>query len=156
VGSQLLLYVYLLTRDTGPSLFGFRSQSQRQLFELLISLNGVGPKTALSLISHMSGPQLQEAVALGDAKAFKKIPGVGPKLAERLLVELRDKLSDLIDEEGVQPQGRLVHDALRALLQLGFSQSVAQKMLQEVTTQQPAISDLPSLLSAALRRSGSG
>jgi holliday junction DNA helicase RuvA len=157
VGQELLLYVTVITRETGQTLYGFRTRDERALFELLLTLSGVGPKIALGVLSHLSPAQLHSAVTLGDEALLKKIPGIGKKVAERLLIELRDKLPDLSDEEAVlaAPQTRLVADALKALLQLGFAPGPAQKMLQEVTTQQPAINDLPTLLSAALRRSGS-
>jgi Holliday junction DNA helicase RuvA len=154
LGNEVLLYVTIITRETGQTLYGFRTKSERDLFELLLSLNGIGPKLALSLMSNVSARQLHAAVSLGDAKALSSIPGIGKKTAERLLVELSSKLDALLDtDEEEAPQSRLVHDALKALLQLGFTQANAQRMVQDATTRKPQIDDLPTLLSEALRRS---
>lgn len=116
VGRRTRLFTRLHVRDDAMLLYGFASQDERSLFDLLVTVSGVGPKVALSFLSVLSSDAFRRAIAAGDISALTLVPGVGKKVAQRVLVDLKDKLGG----EGVPAEGPLA-DVREALLALGLS-----------------------------------
>lgn len=157
-GEQLKVYTYLYMREDAMILYGFLSKDDLELFKLLISVSGIGPKGGLAILSTLSADDLRFAVLSGDAKAISKAPGVGGKTAQRVILELKDKLSleDAFEkkEEHVQMQsgaGHLVkNDAVLALTALGYSSAESLKAVSAVTITDDM--DVEAVLRAALKQ----
>jgi Holliday junction DNA helicase RuvA len=129
-GTATTLYTHLLVRDDAHLLYGFATDEERQLFRQLLRVNGVGARTALAILSGLSVQELHQAVALQETGRITKIPGIGKKTAERLMLELRDRLSGVVSPTGAAPTPR--DDALRALLALGYNDKEARAALAKV------------------------
>lgn len=133
VGSEVKIYTYLYIREDAMNLYGFVSRDDLNIFKLLIGVNGIGPKGALAILSVMTPDDLRFAVLSEDAKSISKAPGVGNKTAQRLIIELKDKLSleeafeiKRAKSAGKENTGSAVRDeAVQALAALGYSQSDA-------------------------------
>ena len=130
-------------------LFGFADGAERDAFLLLIGVNGVGPRLALAILSELAPQDLGAVVAAGDKAALTRISGVGKKTAERLLLELKDRLT--FDAVSGQDTTLLRLDLLSALLNLGFSQTVAENAARQAIALQPDTNDLTLLVREALR-----
>jgi len=147
-GDEVLLHTHHVVREDAQLLFGFESREELALFELLISVSGVGPKAALAILSVSRPVDVASAIAAGDAATLAKAPGVGKKTAERLIVDLRSKVGGL----AVAPQGSgLVDDdeAVAALRALGYTLAEAQAALRGVPPASKASTE--DRLAAALR-----
>lgn len=149
---QATIYTHFVVREDAQLLYGFGNKVERKLFRLLIKVNGVGPKLALAILSNMSADQFVSCVRHDDITAIVKIPGVGKKTAERLLIEMRDRLKDwqaqqihLVSDDGVMPEQLSAElsldstfisdnkgDAINALLSLGYKQVQADKAVKSV------------------------
>jgi len=149
---QATIYTHFVVREDAQLLYGFANKVERKLFRLLIKVNGVGPKLALAILSNMSADQFVSCVRHDDISAIVKIPGVGKKTAERLLIEMRDRLKDwqaqqihLVSDDGVIPEQLSAElsqettfvndnkgDAINALLSLGYKQVQADKAVKSV------------------------
>ncbi len=130
-GEKVTLLTHFVVREDAQLLFGFGTAQERELFRQLIKISGVGARTALSLLSGMSVSDLAQAVTLQEAGRLTKIPGIGKKTAERLLLELKGKLgADLGSAAGGVPDGS--NDVLNALLALGYSDKEAMLALKQV------------------------
>ena len=163
LGTEAVIYTHFVVREDAQLLYGFVNQTERALFRQLIKANGVGPKLALTILSGMTAQQFVRCVQLDDVSSLIKLPGVGKKTAERLVVEMRDRLKDwgitpntpvsdamqLQDDEALfsLPQSA-EQDAVSALLSLGYSQLQADKAVRAV--KQPDMSS-EQLIKAALR-----
>ncbi|MBE6370728.1 MAG: Holliday junction branch migration protein RuvA [Lentisphaerae bacterium] len=140
---SVTLLTWLQVREDALTLFGFATRQERDVFLLLITVNGIGAKTALNILSCMNVVSFCQAVASGDLKSLKKISGVGPKSAERILVELRDKIQKIAPETafggGAAPTkvDKAVEDAILALGQLGFQGPKFQKLVADVALEIP-------------------
>lgn len=120
-GDQIFLHAHLHIKEGGIELYGFSSQEERELFRLLISISGVGPRTGMALISGIGAKGIYEAISSGDARAISSIPGVGKKTAERILVEMRERIGKVPQPfEGKDMD--LVRKAIDGLLALGFEE----------------------------------
>lgn len=150
VGSVQKMFTSLVWKETGPQLYGFCQTQDLALFEKLIAINGVGPKLALSLLGHYEPSEMALHFQSGDIKALSRVPGIGNKTAERLIVELRDKAGKWHFTPSRQESLPHLEDALKALINLGYSQPQAQKMLEKASKETTA-TDLGSLISSALR-----
>lgn len=156
-GSVLTLYVSTVIREDSHKNYGFLSREQRDLFEKLIDVSGVGPKTALSLLGHMELADLQFALSQGNTTILSKIPGIGKKTAERLIVEMRDKIKKLSDSLSNHPitkdsqEAGVISDAINALIHLGYNPSQAQKAIQSALTKSDKEPELAQLITLALR-----
>jgi Holliday junction DNA helicase RuvA len=141
--AEVTLLVNTQVREDSISLYGFATSEEKQLFELLVATNGVGPKLALSILSSMPVSSFCSAVANREINSIKRINGIGPKTAERLLVELHDKVSKIIPVIGdngkniISKVGAAAEDAIMALEQLGFKSDKIRKAMQKI------IDDLP-------------
>lgn len=146
-GSSILLYTYLQVKEDGIALFGFLTEEALQIFKLLITVNGIGPKGAIGILSGISLDDLRFAVLAEDSKTISKIPGIGPKTAAKLVLELKDKFKfeDAIEaklsqgEQAVKksPSGEraketaMRDEAAQALVSLGYSMTGVLKVLKE-------------------------
>ncbi len=126
VGDKLVLFTHLVVREDAHLLFGFGSENERRAFRQLIRISGVGARIALAVLSGLSVAELAQAVSMQDSGRLIKIPGIGKKTAERLLLELKDKLgADLTTAIGVHRPTPVAADVLNALLSLGYSDKEA-------------------------------
>lgn len=145
LGKEATLYTHLNVREDALDLYGFATQEECTSFKLLTSVSGVGPKSALALLSGMTPDQLALCIASGDAKSLTRAPGIGPKAAQRLILELRDKITDEQLGSGLGDAGGGIvpgmqtgaGEAVSALCALGYSQSEAAKALSGLDTSLP-------------------
>ena len=128
VGEEIHLYTHLVVREDAHLLFGFGSEQERRLFRTLLKVNGVGARTALAVLSGLSVQDLSQAIAAQDSARLIRIPGVGKKTAERLLLELKDKLQGGVMDSIAKPVSSRA-DALHALLALGYNEKEAGRAL---------------------------
>jgi Holliday junction DNA helicase RuvA len=156
VGQPVKLLSTYLIRDDARLLFGFATEAERGVFESMIAAAGVGPKTALAALSAMTPAEIRETVVAGDVAMLMRIPGVGRKLAERLIVELRDRLARM---QGLEPAGVLGDgpaaqarsDARSGLEALGLGRAEAEKRLRVVLRTHPGSRSAEELIRFALR-----
>jgi Holliday junction DNA helicase RuvA len=130
VGKAVFLHTYLVVREESLTLFGFASPEQRELFELLLQVSGIGPKLALAVLSNVSPDALRAAVVGGQPEALDRVPGVGRKTAERIVFHLKDKFT--ASEVGVPALLPADTDVLAALTSLGYSLVEAQAAVQSL------------------------
>jgi Holliday junction DNA helicase RuvA len=158
-GSVVSLHVHTHVREDALQLYGFASRDERSAFALLIGISGVGPKMALAILSGIGVEELRESVHRQDRCRLQKIPGVGKKTAERLLLELRDRLGTGSGHpEGDRPTGGDGHgepvglraDAISALVNLGYSRDVARRAVERAVADRGPSATLESVLRAAL------
>ena len=133
-GSKAILFIHLAIRDDAHILYGFQSQTERNLFRELLKISGIGGKVALAILSGMTAEEFKLIVEVGDSQTLTKLPGVGKKTAERLIIEMRDRLPKILKaEKGGNKTIELendsesipIHDAISALISLGYKASDA-------------------------------
>ena len=135
------------------------SSQERDIFEVLMNVTGIGPKMALSLIGHLAFSELQLAVMRQDLPTLCRVPGVGKKTAERLIVELKDKLPSIVSMDVADQsvawtsdsKSQSVQDAMMALINLGYNQTTAQKAIKQGIKEMPDEIDLATLITVALK-----
>ena len=138
-GREVFLYTYLYVRDENIELFGFSDQQELRCFQLLISISGVGPKAALSILSDLEPTRFMLTVAAGDSKVLTKVKGIGAKTAQRIVLELKDKISkEPLPEPVSRTAQGSVAEALSALLVLGYTQGEVMPILAALDDQLPA------------------
>lgn len=147
IGQPILLYVFSVIREDCHQYFGFITKQERDLCETLTSISGIGPKTATNIIGNIEINTLRSAIAAKDILSLSKIPGVGKKTAERLIIELKDKLKVT---EIVSANSQFT-DAVAALVRLGYTSFQAQKAVKITLDNSKKELDLPSLITSALR-----
>jgi len=130
LGEKVSLLTHFVVREDAQLLYGFGTAPEREAFRQLIKISGVGPRTALAVLSGMSVAELAQAVSLQEAGRLVKVPGIGKKTAERLLLELKGKLGADIGAPGAQPASDAQADILQALLALGYSDKEAAAALK--------------------------
>ncbi len=142
VGGQVELQTALVVRDDGWSLYGFDKTDERTLFERLLGVNGVGPRLALAIVSTLGGGRAVSVLKEGDKAALCTVPGVGKKTAERIVLELKDKLRDLESPERTGTSSVPAEQAIQALINLGYSSVEADRavrlVLSETESTEPA------------------
>lgn len=143
------LYTSFVIRENSQSLYGFLTRSERDLFEQLLAISGVGPKTALSLVGHLEYNQLITSIRTQDTNSLCKVPGIGKKTAERIVLEIKDKLP-IVTLDANNAHVVVRHDAVRALIHLGYGDALAQKAVTNVLKKQEEI-DLSALITLALK-----
>lgn len=139
-GTEVSLYTHFLVREDGMALYGFAGEEDRDAFEKLITISGVGPKIALALLSMMDARTLFKAIADEDQQRLGMVPGVGKKLAAKLVLELKGKLPSLVALGGasaLSPSGKIQSEVLEALMGLGFSAAEAQAALLKIPQDRP-------------------
>jgi Holliday junction DNA helicase RuvA len=139
VGKETLLQSHLVMRDDGIYLFGFGSEEERELFLLLIGVQGVGPKVALAVLSGGTTRELLRAIAAGDSARFQAVPGIGKRTADRIIVELREKVAgeSALDEIVITKTDDPQTLARQGLVGLGFSSQEAEELLSDVAGDTP-------------------
>ena len=148
---QVDLHTHFIAREDGQSLYGFASAAERDLFRSLIKVAGIGPKIALALLSTVSPEQFAAAVTSGNVAAITRVPGIGKKTASRLVVELRDRVDALAVASVAADGNEAVHEALLALVALGYRESSAAQVVGEVA-ESAADAGVEDLIKEALRR----
>lgn len=164
IGDELTLYTYLHVRDDGIALYGFESIDDRTVFQLLLTVSGIGPKSAVAALSRISPLELRRAVATGDVTRLTALPGIGRKTAQRIVLELKDKVGDVEgDIEGMEmsggENGDVSSEAVEALLALGYSAHEARRFVAAAVKHLEAAQiDLTTdaILRTALTRAGRG
>lgn len=155
VNDEVSLYTVLIMREDNLQLYGFATQDERKLFKLLISVSGVGPRTALSLLSSTNAVDIYNFIATSNSQALMTIPGIGKKTAERVVVELHDKILRLgMDVEGEKLEGKeeIRSEAVDALIALGYSRIQCERATREVLRRDPSVGkSVEELVRAALR-----
>ena len=141
-GKRASLHTHLVARDDSLSLYGFSSEEERDLFLHLISVGGVGPKVAMAALSGGPVRELLRAIAAGDAKRFQAVPGIGKRTAERIIVELREKVAGEIETDAGDPaaedgEGEPRALAREGLLNLGYTPQEAERLLAEAQGESP-------------------
>lgn len=137
-GEEVKVFTSMIVKEDDMSLYGFSNKESLDLFELLITVNGVGPKAGMSIMSIMPPSELKKAIAMGDAKTIAKANGVGKKTAERVILELRDKVGKVEETEGITVTADFViasdarNEATAALMALGYSKSEATAAIVKV------------------------
>jgi Holliday junction DNA helicase RuvA len=154
-GGEAKLLAWHCVREDDEMLFGFATKEEREMFLKLTQVSGVGPKIALAILSGSSIGELSLAIASGNAKRISSIKGVGKKTAEKICVELKDKVSALAalaaNSRGAgDSKAPVIRDAILALTSLGFSEEVANKMVSKVLASDPAVKDAETLIRLAL------
>ena len=133
-GEVIILHTYLVVREDVHLLFGFATDTERQVFRQLVKISGVGARTALAVLSGLSVSDLYQAVVDQDSREIIQVPGIGKKTAERLLLELRDKLSsDMIGADGHASSSKVNNDVLNALLALGYNEREASWAIKKLS-----------------------
>ena len=158
VGENLKIYTYLYLREDAMILYGFLTKDDLELFKLLISVSGIGPKGGLAILSTLEADDLRFAILSGDAKAISKAPGVGGKTAQRVILELKDKLSledafeaktEYVQKNAAAVGGSVKNDAVMALTALGYSSTESLKAVSAVEITEDM--DVEEVLKAALK-----
>lgn len=159
IGHSLLLHTSYVVRELSHTLYGFLSIHERDLFEILMGVTGIGPKLALSIIGHISVHELSKAINAHDLAAICKVPGIGKKTAERLIIELRDKLTAMCPPDPSEhaihlikdPNAQKIKDAMSALINLGYNQVTAQKAIKITMRELSEEADLATLITFSLK-----
>lgn len=134
---EIFLNTYLIVREDSHQLYGFISLQELELFKLLISISGVGPKVALGILSSIAPATFRDSILKGDLIQLQKLPGIGKKTAERLILELKDKLLKVDIQSNGEVQSKTIHnssvfeEAISALISLGYNKSVAEKAVKQ-------------------------
>jgi Holliday junction DNA helicase RuvA len=153
IHEEVTFFISAVIREDSHRLFAFLTRQDRDFFETLIEFSGIGPKTALGILGQFEPYELIELAACSDVQKISKVPGIGKKTAERLIVELKGKNLKIAPPEGaVLPKNSSAQDALAALLQLGFAYPLAQKAIGSVIEDQGDTISLSELISASLQR----
>ena len=156
-GSTVKIYTYLNVRDDAMQLFGFLTRDDLELFRLLIGVSGIGPKGGLSILSRLTADELRFAVMSGDAKAISAAPGIGKKTAEKVIIELKDKLdiedmlnrtADIVPDAGDNVSGEIESEAVQALVALGYGSAESLRAVKSVSHECGTVEEV---LKAALK-----
>ena len=150
MGSEVKIHTYLNVREDAMQLFGFLTRDDLEIFRLLIGVNGIGPKGALGILSALSADELRFAVIAGDVKAITKAPGIGKKTAERLLIELKDKLSaeEFLERsvsgggEWTENETDVQKEAVQALVALGYSSTESMQAVKKTGLQNASVEEI--------------
>jgi len=149
IGAEVTLHTHLVVREDAHSLFGFAAEADRSLFRTLIKVNGVGPKLALTILSGQSAEEFHHCIHNNDTQALVRLPGVGKKTAERLVIEMRDRLPEAKPSatNNATPTtasitGNPKQEAISALCSLGYKPLDANKMVQHINTDNKSCEDI--------------
>lgn len=152
INETIKLFTYLHVREDAILLYGFKTTEEREAFEMLISVTGIGPKLAMNVLSELSVEEFKSAVMRNDPKILTSIPGVGKKIGQRILLELKEKVTLLPGKE-LKEIGRreIVNDAISALISLGYTQNSASSAVEKVLESTKEEISLESFIKQALR-----
>ena len=157
IGQEIRLYTYTSVREDGISLFGFLSRDSLDIFKKIITVNGIGPKGGLAVLSVMSADELKFAIISGNAQAITKAPGIGKKTAERVILDLKDKISvedtqirkEISSYDGLPQTGKAQSEAVEALTALGYSATDALHAVRQIEHAEEM--DVEAILKLALK-----
>ncbi|EON78592.1 Holliday junction DNA helicase RuvA [Lunatimonas lonarensis] len=156
----VMLHTFLHVKEDAHTLYGFHLESEKKLFLELISISGVGPNTAVMILSSLDAKELEQAILQGDHLTIQRVKGIGAKTAQRIVLELKDKLKkDGLVEPGLPAQGfmqqstKLKTEALQALMKLGFPRAIAEKNIATVLKKNGPEISLEDLIKASLKSS---
>jgi holliday junction DNA helicase RuvA len=155
---QIMLLTFLHIKEDAHTLYGFKEESEKKLFLNLISISGVGPNTGLMILSSLSSEELEQAIIQEDFKTIQNVKGVGAKTAQRIILELKDKIrkDSLLDQAStprgfMQPGNKIREEALQALITLGFTKANAEKNVSAVLKKSGTEISLEELIKASLK-----
>ena len=153
IGNQVSLHTYLNISENNHSLFGFLNVEEKKLFKMLIGVNGVGPKTAMPILSSAKPNDIINRIVTGDVKMLSSLPGIGPKSAKRIIVELKDKLSDYSISENIVTDSdkTIASDAIKALNSLGYSGIAVTRAIENILLEESDI-DIETLIKETLKK----
>ena len=153
IGSQVSLHTYLNISENNHSLFGFLNIEEKKLFKMLIGVNGVGPKTAMPILSSAKPNDIINRIVTGDVKMLSSLPGIGPKSAKRIIVELKDKLSDYSISENIVTDSdkTIASDAIKALNSLGYSGIAVTRAIESILLEESDF-DIETLIKETLKK----
>jgi Holliday junction DNA helicase RuvA len=160
LGKELTLHTHFVVRDDAQLLYGFYDAKDKVMFRSLIKVNGVGPKMALGILSSMEADEFVRTVRNNDINAMVKMPGIGKKTAERLLIEMRDRIKDWanVDEVGAEQESpvpsSITNDAETALVSLGYKPQQAARAIAQVLKVSSGINDSEELIRQSLKTMG--
>ena len=160
IGNMITIHTYLHVREDALQLYGFATDTEREMFRLLISVSGIGPRMAQGILSGVPVSILRENVGQGNLIGLTTIPGIGKKLAERLVLELRDKVGrqELDDKSGgasLEPHLKVISEAILALTSLGFNRATAEKAVRSaMSSSKTSTLTLEELIKASLKAAG--
>jgi Holliday junction DNA helicase RuvA len=143
------LFIHTNVKEDSITLFGFYAESEKEMFELLISVNGIGPKIALSILSGIRIDELKNAILASDISRISAVPGIGRKTAERLILELKNKVDQVKEEGAIAIPYSLKNEAILALSTLGYNSKNSEKIVRDILTVEPD-SSLEDLIKKAL------
>ncbi|MFN3739159.1 MAG: Holliday junction branch migration protein RuvA [Thermodesulfovibrionales bacterium] len=144
IDHEIFLYTHTVLKEDSLQLYGFLTEEEKDIFSTLLNVNGIGPKTALNIISYLEPEALRKAIEDEDIRRLTRIPGLGKKTAQRLILELRDKLPDKIKKED-----SLYHDAISALVNLGYQKAEAKEAIEKV--QKKGLVEFEDIIKEALK-----
>ena len=153
IGEEVKIHTYLNVREDAMQLFGFLSRDDLQVFKLLIGVSGIGPKGGLSILSKLTADDLRFAVLSGDAKAISAAPGIGKKTAEKVIIELKDKLdledvlhptsnTEMVSSTVESGAGNIQSEAVQALVALGYGSTESLKAVKKVSLENATVEDV--------------
>ncbi len=156
--SQIVLHTHFVVREDAQLLYGFADIKEKSMFRALIKVNGVGPKMALAILSGMEADEFVRTVRNNDVAAMVNMPGIGKKTAERLIVEMRDRLAEWdaaggtsISDAGSVASNTVTREAEAALLSLGYKPQQASRVIAQIAKQNPELTDSEALIRLALK-----
>ena len=156
IGDTAHLYLSFIVKEDSHTLFGFLQKSQRDIFEKIITVSGIGPKTGLLLIGYLEPAHFFSAIKNADIKLISKVPGIGKKTAERLIIEMKDKLKifekDPLLSSDLEKTPSHAADALNALIHLGYNHLDAQKAIKKVMEENSQEKNIGRIISMALKK----
>ncbi|SYX08611.1 Holliday junction ATP-dependent DNA helicase RuvA,Holliday junction DNA helicase RuvA,Holliday junction DNA helicase RuvA,RuvA N terminal domain [Chlamydia poikilotherma] len=159
---EVVVYTYTVVRETEHVLYGFNSRGERECFRMLISFSGVGPKTGLAILNTFSLNKLCSIARAEDVKAIASVPGIGKKTAEKLMVDLKQKLPDLLPLDSqvitswAPAKPSCMDEGIQALAALGYPKSSAERMIAEAMSELPNNASLAEILPIALKKNLQG
>ena len=138
----MFLYTHLLVKEDSHTLFGFKTKTEREIFRLLISVSGVGPSIARTMLSSMTTEEIQQAIGTGNVSIIQSVKGIGAKTAQRVIIDLKDKIlkSYTIDEDSLNQNNTTKDEALSALEVLGFTNKQSEKVLDKILMEDTSVS----------------
>ena len=153
IGKKLELRTYLNVREDALELYGFSGESELELFKMLITISKIGPKLAMGIISGASPDEFKRRIITGDVASLKTIPGIGPKMAKRIIVELKERLVENVDDSDLPNDGDSpdhLTDAVAALTSLGFNRADAFRVLKKMQTEGKVSGKIEDVVKMAL------
>ena len=152
-GESIMLYTYLHIKEDSHTLYGFSHKSEREIFKLLISVSGVGTSIARTMLSSLDPSQVKQAIANGDVRTIQGVKGIGAKTAQRVILDLKDKILKVYDIDEVSPVASNTNkdEALSALETLGFARKQAEKVCDGIVREDPQAS-VETIIKLALKK----